>query len=319
MSITFLTPSGALLLAAVVLPLAGLVLADRRVGSARAILGLRAPRGVRARALVVALVAVPALLAVAAAQPALRTHSGERVRTDAQAFFVLDITRSMLAARAPGKPTRLERAKAAAVRLRNAIPQVPAGVGTLTDRVLPNLLPVGERRTFASTVRETIAIESPPPEETASTATTFDALGDVATQEFFAPSAKKRLLVVLTDGESRPFANPGQLLRSHGVSVVLVRFWNRDERIYGARGKVEPEYRPDPSGATSVQLLANAAGGRTFDEDQLSRAAATLRSEAGTGPTAVRGTEPKTRPLTPYVAAAALLPLLFVLRRRNMD
>ena len=43
-----------------------------------------------------------------------------------------------------GQPSRLARAQRAAVRLRAAIDDVPAGVGTLTDRALPNLLP--ERR-----------------------------------------------------------------------------------------------------------------------------------------------------------------------------
>ena len=44
----------------------------------------------------------PALLGVAAAQPALRSTASAHVRTDAQAFFVVDVTRSMLASGAPG-------------------------------------------------------------------------------------------------------------------------------------------------------------------------------------------------------------------------
>jgi hypothetical protein len=185
--------------------------------------------------------------------------------------------------------------------------------------VLPNLLPVGDRRTFASTLRESLAIESPPPEEKANVATTFDRLGDVATQGFYAPETKRRLLVLLTDGESRPFANPGKSLRERGLRLLVVRIGNGADRIYGANGKVEGAYRPDPTAGSSVRLLADAAGGQAFDEDELSRAAAALRRQAGSGPTAERGTKPRTRPLAPYVAAVALVPLLLVIRRRNLN
>ena len=52
-----------------------------------------------------------ALLAVAASQPALAHDSRQRVRTDAQALFVIDTSRSMAAATTPAAPTRLARAE----------------------------------------------------------------------------------------------------------------------------------------------------------------------------------------------------------------
>ena len=42
---------------------------------------------------------------------------------------------------------------------------VPAGVGTLTDRALPNLLPIADAAAFDATVERAIGIERPPPQE----------------------------------------------------------------------------------------------------------------------------------------------------------
>src|SRR6266511_1298519 len=210
--LTFLTPAGALVVLGVALPLIGLLVANRRIGAVRALLGLRPPRGVRAAFVVVPLVAVPALLALAAMQPAVRTQEGARVRTDVEVFFVFDTSRSMLAARAANAPTRLQRAKSTALRLRAAVPNVPAGVATLTDRVLPNLFPTVDAATFDSTVRDAVGIERPPPAQTDSTVTTFRPLADVATQGFFGPDLRRRILVVFTDGEARPDVSPARPL-----------------------------------------------------------------------------------------------------------
>ena len=146
---------------------------------------------------------MPILLGIAAAQPAIRAPETANVRTDAQAMFVIDTSRSMLAGSGPGEPTRLARAQRAAMRLRSALDDVPAGVGTLTDRALPNLLPVADVAAFDATVERAIGIERPPPQEVNVTATTLAPLSELATQGYYSPSARRRLLVVLTDGESR--------------------------------------------------------------------------------------------------------------------
>src|SRR5262249_62422381 len=104
-----------------------------------------------------------ALLGLAAAQPALTRTAHPRVRADAQAVFVLDTSRSMAAAVSPNAPTRLDRAAAAAVRLRNAIPDVPSGVLTLTDRVLPDLLPVPAVAGFDGAGQRAGRTQSAPP------------------------------------------------------------------------------------------------------------------------------------------------------------
>jgi len=317
-ALTFLSPVGGLVALGIVLPIAALLLAERRVARARELLRLAAPGAQGLRTIVAALTAVPLLLGVAASQPAVRTQHGTRLRTDAQAIFVLDVSRSMSAAAEPRGRSRLARAREAALRLHSGLKEIPAGVATLTDRVLPDLFPVGDAAAFASTVQH-IGIEQPPPQSIAVNATTLAPLADVAAQGYYVPAARKRLLVVLTDGESQSFsaAAVARALRSGpGVSLVLVRFWAEGERVFGPSGQPE-SYRPDPESGPALAGLADATGGRVFAEGDLGAATAFARSALGTGPTTARGRELRTTPLAPYVAAAALVPLLFVLRRRN--
>src|SRR3954451_13477788 len=138
MSLTFLTPTGAVLAAGVIAPFAALAYVEYRARRARRALRLGEPT-VRSRVpTVTALAAVPVLLGLALAQPVLRSEQTHHVRRDAEAFFVFDTSRSMLAARGPAAPTRLTRAARAALQIHAALPDVPAGVATMTDRVLPD-------------------------------------------------------------------------------------------------------------------------------------------------------------------------------------
>ncbi len=319
-TLTFLSPLGGLLVLAAALPLAGLVLATRRVAAARTLLGLDRPPGGAPRTTIAALAAVPVLLGIAAAQPAIRAPETANVRTDAQAMFVIDTSRSMLARSAPGEPTRLARAQRAAVRLRSALDDVSAGVGTLTDRALPNLLPIADVAAFDATVERAIGIERPPPQEVNVNATTLAPLSELATQGYYSPSARRRLLVVMTDGESRSYdvGEVGRALRARpGVSLIVVHFWSPSERVYRSSGQPEAAYLPHEESRRELDRLAAAAGGASFDEDELAAAEARARSELGSGPTASQGIRPRTIPLAPYVAAAALLPLALLFRRRG--
>ena len=58
------------------------------------------------------LVALAALVAATAAQPAVRDTDSTPVRSDAELYLTFDVSRSMLAASAPGGVARLERARA---------------------------------------------------------------------------------------------------------------------------------------------------------------------------------------------------------------
>jgi VWA domain-containing protein len=302
-----------------VLPLAAFALAAHRVARARALLGLAAPDPRSGRLAVAALSAVPVLLGLAAAQPALERSTRHEFRTDAQAMVVIDVSRSMRAASGPDRPSRLVRAKDAAIAIRDALATVPTGVASMTDRVLPHLFPSPDRDPFVETVRRAVAPESPPPRETAPTATTLAALGEFARGNVFGGAAPRRALVVLTDGESRPFAESAvaRALAAEDIRLVLVHVWDNDEAVYAGGREPERLYRPDPASRPTLERLAGATGGRVFAEDELQAAGAAAVRALGRGPTARRGRETRTTPLAPYVALAALLPLALVLRHRN--
>lgn len=311
---TFLTPLGALVTVAALLPLGAVAFGELRVRAARRTLGLEPPpRSRRALRLALAAGAI-ALLGLAAAQPALTHTTSAHARTDAAALFVIDTSRSMAASATRTSPTRLDRATAAAIRLRAAIPDVPAGIATLTDRVLPDLLPVPDVSGFDGVARRAVAIESPPPSETSSVATSYAALHQVASGDYFPPQVKHRLVILLTDGESAPF-NTAQVAKalpaSRGYRLLSIRFWNADEAIYDADGRIEPGYHPNPIGATLLNGLATATGGRSFSEGEIGAAGSELRALAGSGPTVAAGEIVQSQqPLAPFVAAAAGLLLL---------
>ncbi|HEY3541249.1 MAG TPA: hypothetical protein VGK79_01795 [Gaiellaceae bacterium] len=311
---TFLTPLAGLAALALVLPLAAALLGGRRVDAVRRTLRLPAPDR---RALVVepALAAAGvALLGLAAAQPALTRSSTVRVQRGVQAMFVLDTSRSMAAAASPRAATRLDRAVAAAVALRDGVPGIEAGVSALTDRVLPDLLPVADRAGFTAVVRRSVAIEAPPPQHGSVRATDYGALAGLATGNAFAPTATRRIVVLLTDGES--VAVPGgELARAlpadRGYRFVAVQLWRADESVYKADGTPEAAYRPDPSSRATLHDLAAALGGQSFDEGHVTQARDYLQRLGGNGPTvATPGTQRSRIALAPYVALLALLVLL---------
>ena len=320
MDIRFLTPLGALLALTAVVPLAVLVLRERRARAVRAALGLAQRPWPSLLPLAAALAAAPCLLALAAMQPIVETTRTIDERTDAEVFVVADVSRSMLASARSGSPTRLERVQAQAEALRAHLPGVPVGILSLTDRVLPHLFPTADDGVFRSTIVKSIGIERPPPELFFSTrATQLNALAAVPERGFFSPSARKRLLVVYTDGESQPVDT--ELTRAFerrpAVETLFVHVWNGDERIYET-GVPERGYTPDPGSADALRRAAELTGGRVFDESDGAGAAEAAAAAIGDGPTRQRILEGERRALMPYATMLALLPLGFVLFRRNL-
>lgn len=319
-SFIFLSPEGALVALAVAVPLAAIALVARRADRLRAVLTV--PRARRGRLVVPVLAAalLAALVGVAAAQPVAERERALEVRTDAEVYVVLDVSRSMLAKSGLGGTMRLDRARSFAVRLRGALPDIPVGVASLTDRVLPHLFPSPDADVFRATVDFAIDIERPPPRSSfITTATSFDALASLATQRFFSPRAERRAIVVLTDGESQGI-NAGRLARVFrrppGVTAVFVHFWGRDERVFN-RGLPEPQYRPDPEARADLDGLAKAIGSAVFGEEELDAATARVRSLLARGPTVTEGVRKTRLALAPYLLAAALLPLGVLLWRRD--
>jgi von Willebrand factor type A domain len=309
--------AGLVTLAAAV-PLIAFVRSEQRAARVREVLRL-APPGGSQRTTVAAIVVLAVLVGLGAAQPVLEETTQLSARSDAQAFFILDTSRSMLAATEPGDDTRFERARDAAMRFRRELAEVPVGLASLTDRVLPLVFPTANHGTFESTIGLALDVDRPASQEADDVrATEFGALASVGERNFFR-GGKHRLAVVFTDAETTDF-NPRTVAAAFSegnVQLIVVRFGKPGERVFGPSGAPEP-YQPDPASAASAQRLAEAVGGAAFGEDELGDAIDSARSTFGEGPTVVSRTEQSDiDPLAPYVFLAALLPLGLLLYRRN--
>ena len=132
--ITFLSPWAFAVGLLALLGVGVLVHSERRSRRLCAVLGLD-PRPARSVAIdVAALAAVGLLLGLAAAQPVFSQVRPTSGRSDAEAIVVFDISRSMLAQQGTSAPTRLERARDVAKRIRAGMPEVPVYRGV--DRPL---------------------------------------------------------------------------------------------------------------------------------------------------------------------------------------
>lgn len=319
-SLTLLTPIGALIAAGTLVPLAVLLVVRRRARSLRGALGLSDPGRRGLAVALVSLLAAGMLVGLAAAQPIVERTRTFEVRTDAEVFVVIDVSRSMLAQRRVGAPMRIARAKVAARELRASLGGVPVGLASLTDRVLPHLFPNPDEAIFRATIDKSIGIERPPPGGTfRTTATRLDALTSIRTLRFFSPTARRRLLIVLTDGESLPVnrARLGvQLLRDPRIDTIFVQFWGSDERVF-TRKVPERQYLPDPSSRRLLDGVARATGASVYTERDVGRAARKALTLLGNGPTVVEGEQRSAIALAPYLAFAAFVPLGLLLWKRD--
>ena len=318
MSISFLTPLAGLVAFAVILPLVAFVRSEARVAEVRQLLRLAPPRGSR-RETIAVLVALAVLAGLGAAQPVFERTREHRMRTDVQAFFLFDTSRSMLASAGPGEPTRFDRARRAGTELRRALGDVPVGIASLTDRVLPFVFPSPNPATFDQVMRYSIGVDRPPAREGGNQqVSTLDATAVMAERYFFRGS-RRRLAVIFTDAESRAI-HPDALSRlfaEQSISAILVRVGNERERIFTPGGGEEP-YRPAGGAAATAKAYAEAVGGRAFDENQVQDAISAANQIVATGPSRMRVEASDVEPLGPYVFLAALFPLSFLLWRRNL-
>jgi len=317
---SFLSPLGSLIVLAVVVPLAAHALLEVRARRVARTLTLTLPP-VRSRLGVpLAITGVAALLALAAAQPVLSGTKTRVGRSDAEAYFLFDTSRSMLARTNSRSLTRLGRAKALAHNLRSSLRDVPVGVASLTDRMLPHLFPTLDAQVFASILNDSIGIQKPPPVGSGDLATDLNSITDITTNQYFRPNTTKRLLVVFSDGESRGFDDLKltQTLRRGHVRVLFVHLWKADEKIFLLRNAADPGYRPDSESIRAAERVATAGQGEVLGENDEGALRAAAKEIIGTGP-ATKIREQRTRvSLAPFVALAALLPLSFVFLRRNL-
>lgn len=320
MQLTLLTPWGLLLALGALLPLGALALNERRAARARRALDLAAPPARTRTWPMIALAAVPILLGLALAQPVLQSEQVAHMRSDAQVFYVFDTSESMRAAPGPRRATRLARAVAMARDLHAELSNVPSGVGTMTDRVLPNIFPTSSESVFAAALGETVGVDRPPPKGFGDTATTFAALDTFVGSNFFDPGIRHRLVILFTDGESAPYFG-GDLRRSlltkPRTQFVIVRFGGQNDRIY-AGAKIDRKYRPDPAAAQATRRLATFISGRAFSEGNLDGTLAAAHRFLGTGPLTGIGEGLHVVALSRWLVLAAAIPLLFLIWRRNL-
>jgi len=302
-------------------PLGALWLLERRKTRVRSALGLAAPP-VRGRRLAVgALVAFAALVATASAQPVLLRQDPVSVRDDAEAYVVIDITRSMLASPTREGETRLERAVRVARRIRAAVPDVPVGLASFTNRVVPHVFPTDDAAVFGSGLRRSIGIESPPPDRAAGAVlTAFDALAPLQTHNFFAPGARRRVAVIVTDGETSPVSplTVAALRRPPALELVLVRVWSPGERIFGATTATDRSYRSDPASTETLRAFTRDTGARLYPESDVRRASTEVARLLGRGRPVRAGSQVSAQPLAAWAFGLALLPLGYLLWRRNL-
>ena len=320
MSLTFLTPVAALLALGVLVPLAVLVLARRHARRVRGRLGLGEPARRRLAVALGSLLGAAGLVGLAAAQPVLERDTVLRVRTDAEVFVVVDISRSMLAQQSVSAPMRIDRAKDAASSFRASLPTMRIGLASLTDRVLPHLFPSVRQDVYEATLERAIDIERPPPRTGFRTnVTALDGLAAVRSLRFFTPSSRKRLLVVFTDGESVPVSNTrlrAIMRRQPVIGTIFVHVWGGDESVFN-RGAREPQYRPNRDSRALLERLADATGGGVVTEDEIPQAVRLAQAFLGEGPTVVEGERGKRLALAPYLTMLAFLPLGLALWRRD--
>ena len=319
-SLGFASPLAALLALAVLVPLASHVVARARAREIRIALSLPEPGPRTWRVPLAALGVAAGLLGLAAAQPVVQRDAKRVVRTDAEAWVVIDTTRSMLAQSDPDSRIRLDRAKAAAQAVRDTLPNVPIGIASLTDRVLPHLFPSTDADVFRTTLERAVGIENPPPQSGfLAQVTRLDSVGTLSELNFFSPTARRRVVVVLTDGESLPFSPDRVARRLSGpprVGLVLVHVWGQDERVF-TRGVPEPAYQPDPTSRRTLETLARVTGSSVYSDADAGSAAARARQLVGEGPTKTEGERRVRYALSPYLAGAAFLPLALLLWRRE--
>ena len=190
---------------------------------------------------------------------------------------MLDTSRSMLARSGPRSPIRYARARSAALRFRSSFGDVPVGIASFTDRVLPHLFPSVDDDVFVATLRRSIGIDRPPPQGTFnSTATRLAALETVVDRRFFTPTSRARLVFVITDGESVPISGAkigAAFRRPPGVDTIFLHVWKADERVYEGADP-EPQYSPDPRSRSILDAAAETLGGYVYEENQIGAAIA---------------------------------------------
>jgi len=320
MGFSFLTPYAALFALTAAIPIAALLRMEDRARRLRSLFSLAEARRRDLVTAAVALTLLPALLAVAAAQPVVIRKETLTQRVDTQVFLVFDTSLSMSARNGPTSPTRLERSKREAEALVPRLGSIPVGIATLTDRILPNLMPTTNAGLATRTINQSVQINEPRPSvRYRGRASTLQALIPDASDGLFSPGVKHPVVVIFTDGEERrPPAGIGFTCIAEQVTIppLFVHVWGPRERIY-VDGQRDPYYRPDPTSGHVLREFAAATHGQVLREGDVGGLLDAIRGEAGSNPAQTTTLGYARVALAPWFLLAGVLPLAFLIYRRN--
>jgi hypothetical protein len=318
--VSFLTPLAGLFALTAMIPLAALFVMRRRTLRLGRLFTLATPGRRELVTAGVALALLPALVAVAAAQPVVIHAKAFTERLDAQVFIVFDTSLSMKARGGPDSPTRLTRAKEEANALIPKLGDLPVGVATMTDRVLPSLMPTTTTALALRTVNQSVRINEPPPGiRYHGRASTLEALVPIVPDRLFPPGVKHPILVVLTDGEMRapaPFTGDS-FAQQITIPPLFVHVWAPTDHIY-SNGQVNQAYQPDPASARTLAHFASLTHGHVFREGDVGGLLDAIRAEAGSKPATTKLLGFSRVPLGPWFLLAGVVPLGFLFWRRNI-
>lgn len=319
--ISFLTPLAGLFALTAVIPLAALVLMLRRTRRLGRLFSLATPGKREIVTAAIALALLPALVAVAAAQPVVIHAKAFTERLDAQVFIVFDTSLSMSARSALDAPTRLTRSKDEARTLIPKLGDLPVGIATMTDRVLPDLMPTTTTALALRTVNQSVRINEPPPGlNYRGRASTLEALTPIAGDHLFPPGVKHPILVIFTDGEMRapPAITGYSFSQQVTVPPLFVHVWQPTDHIYSSQGQVDPAYQPDPTSAQTLAHFASLTKGHVFREGDVGGLLDAIHAEAGSKPATTTLLGFSRVPLGPWFLLAGVVPLGFLFWRRNL-
>jgi hypothetical protein len=180
-------------------------------------------------------------------------------------------------------------------------------------------MPTTDRTLFERTVRQSIAVNQPPPSQQYEhgRATSFDALIPLVESHFFSQVVQRRLLVVFTDGESSRISPVLRLTLQRRVTPVFVHVWAPGERIFHGR-KVDPHYTADPASRRALDDVAQlTGGGKSYSEHDFAKFAQAARDAVGHAGTRTRVDAYARIALAPWFVLGGVIPLGFLFWRRN--
>jgi hypothetical protein len=320
MGVSFLTPLAGLFALTAAIPLAALILMEGRMRRLRRFFSLATPRRRELVTTAVALAILPALVAVAATQPVVIHKRTLTERVDTQVFLLFDTSLSMSARGGPQAPTRLARAKQEARALIPQLGNIPVGIATMTDRVLPSMMPTTNVGVALRTVDQSVSIDQPPPSlQYPGRATTLEALLPIASDHLFPPGVKHPILIIFTDGEEQPlppFTSLDSLAQQVTIPPLFVHVWAPTEHIY-EHGRIDLKYVPDPSSSRVLTQFAGFTHGQVFREGDLNGLLGAIHAEAGSKPATTTTLGYARIALGPWFLLAGVVPLGFLFYRRN--